>query len=155
MRGFWLGLVLFPSACMAQVTASLTYSSEDSYVKVVIRDRRLSFTYNARNSMDRPGKRNMAQRPHYTNKDLATERADLTQADVDAFAKVVRSSGFMKLANSRPPQTRYYPTSLAITLGSTSHTVVHCVGKPPKAFAAVQAEIERLVRSHFKRKLLG
>ncbi|MBV9850656.1 MAG: hypothetical protein JO250_13365 [Armatimonadetes bacterium] len=140
------------------LSVHLGYTSEGTYRDVVLTGSTLRYTYNARNSLDKPGVINMVQAPHWTMGDLVTEQVILPPAEVAGMARVIRRTGFMRL---RPVygdrKGRAYGTLLQVTLGGRARKVLYLSGQrggpAPTAFSAVESELVQIVNRNCKHKI--
>jgi hypothetical protein len=132
------------------VEASYSYSSELTYRTVTLKNGKLRYTYNAKNSRLKPGQLVVGQHPHYVQADLVTVEAQIPAAELETLASLIRSSGFLRLKPVyQDKQTRYYSITLGAALGSQRRTVEYRNGPAPKAFNTVMDSISKLVVSHF------
>jgi len=134
---------------------SYAYSAETTLTDVRIQDRRITYTYNVRNSLDKPGRPNVAQQPHYTNRDMKVESAQLTQTEERNLFKTIRASGFLKLKQpAANPRRRAYPETISVRMGMQSATYAHTEGRAPAAFRTMREAIKKLVSAHFTHKMV-
>jgi hypothetical protein len=138
-----------------KVSASYGTSSEGSYLHIEVKNGKLRYTYNKQNSLDKPGERNMAQQPHYTQADLVTEEAALSPAELKSLAGLIRRSGFMRLKKVYDNRHgyRYYPDVLSAGLGNQVTQVEWRHGPRPKAFDELHNRLLTLVNQKLNKKL--
>lgn len=95
----------------------------------------------------------VAQMPCWRPEDLLKRSAPVPAAELEAFAKIVRDSGFMALperTGADPGDGRYYPYTLTVTLDGKTRSVVHRSfpegGDPPPAFTRVWDALHEMAR---------
>ena len=137
-----------------------SYTSEGTYEHIAVDGSTLRYTYNQRNSLEKPGDIGslMRQAPHWTKQDLVTEKVTLPASEVTALKHKITQSGFMALkAVYGDVKGRSYPTVIAVRLKGKSTTVDYRSGLQggpmPRAFKTVDRELILLVNRHSKHKL--
>jgi hypothetical protein len=138
-----------------KVSASYGTSAETRYAHIEVKNGKLRYTYNKRNSLLKPGQMIIGQHPHYTKADMVTEEAALSAAELKDLADLIRSSGFVKLKDKYDdkPGYRSYPETVTASLNGNRKQVVLYHGKPPKAFTDVGGRLFALVNKKLKKTL--
>ena len=136
----------------------LNYTDEGTYRDIVLVGANLNYTYNVRNSRDKPGQILMIQAPHWTKGDLVTEHTELPPAEVADMARTIRRMGFLRLKPVYGDRMgRAYGTLLQAGFGSHWNKVLYLSGPrggpPPKAFSAVQAKLIQIVNRYCRHKI--
>jgi hypothetical protein len=135
---------------MKSLEASLYYTSEGIYEKIVIDGPGLKYTYNKPSKVD-PGP--MSGAPLWTEKDLVTVSADLTDAEVADLRSTIESSKFLSLdaRYGAKERERAYPTTIRVKLGADEKQSVYFAGMgtppPPDGFTAVADKLRALVKA--------
>jgi len=93
------------------------------------------------------------QAPCWRPEDLLTRSATVPAAELEAFAAIVRDSGFLDLPDQTggdPDDGRYYPYTLSVTLDGRTKSVLHRSfpggGAPPAAFDRVWDALHALAK---------
>ena len=138
----------------------LSCSSEGTYRDVVLSGSQLRYTYNLRNSLEKPDDIGslMRQAPHWTQADLVTEQVTVPPSQVADMVREIQQTGFLKLKGVYGDRKgRAYGTTLHVIVGSGVKNVLYLSGPhggpPPKAFSAVEARLVRLVNVNCKHKI--
>lgn len=139
----------------------LGYTSEGNYTNIAIQGNTLNYTYNIRNSLEKPGDIGsmMRQAPHWTQADLVTEKAPLSAQEVSRLQQLLRHSGFFSLKPRYGDlKGRAYSLGISANLdGKTRHVdykMGQHTGPAPSAFLAVKSRILQLVQEKCKHKLV-
>lgn len=137
-----------------------SYTSEGTYQHIAVDGSALRYTYNQRNSLEKPGDIGtmMRQAPYWTKQDLVTEKVTLSANEVAALKQKITLSGFMALKGAYGDlKGRAYSTVIAVRLNGKSKIVDYRSGlrggPMPRAFKTVDGELIQLVNRHSKHKI--
>ncbi len=161
----WVGL-LVPATVFASpkstaqkphtdIHARFYYAAETAYRKIELDGLKLKVSYFK--DPDRKCKTWIEQRPCWTEKDLITKEARLTQRQLTDFTNLINRSGFLLLEKTyggAKPGQRFYSELLTVKLGDVQHAVVYQsfpdAAPRPTAFKQVSDWLARLVKRNLK-----
>lgn len=133
------------------------YTSELTYEAIEIQNTKLFYTYLPPEIAKKRGKNPIEQRAYWTQADLKTRVANLSQVEINDLKKLITQTGFMKLKETyggAKKGQRYYPYTLEIKTGNLERKVVvqsfPGASPMPEAFNKIQEWLLGLVKRKFK-----
>jgi hypothetical protein len=126
------------------------FTAETAYERIEIDRARLAYT--TFEDVDDRCAQWIEQSPCWSEGDLKTREAPLSEAELRDLADLIRQAGFLSLEDSyggAQPGQRYYPHRLSVVVGATGKEVVYqsYPGAPamPAAFKEVMDKLYDLV----------
>lgn len=142
------------SATSPALAITYGFSTEATYYELEINHAHLRYTYFG----DTAEKcaQSVAQTPCWTNADLTTKEADLSDEETHGLIDLIRQTHFMQLKDSYGSAAtgqRYYPSTLIVKLAGEEKRVVYQSfpeGEPmPEGFQRLSSRLEELVQQKF------
>lgn len=153
MRIYLLLLVLVITGCAQDFSLRYRYTTEIAYFDAEIADSRLTYTHPDYDAVKERCAQWVQQAPCWTQKDLVTEQAPLSQSERSELLGLIHQTGVMDLESYYGPREgeRCYTYTLTVELDDEK-TVVYC-SRPgsvaPEAFDAITLKIEEIVDAKF------
>lgn len=126
------------------------FTAETAYERVEINQARLVYT--TFEDVDDRCAQWIEQSPCWSEGDLKTREAPLSEGELRDLADFIRQAGFLSLEDSyggAQPGQRYYPYRLSVVMGATSKEVTYQsypgASPMPDAFQAVMDRLYELV----------
>jgi hypothetical protein len=93
----------------------------------------------------------MRQEPYYTQADLVNKEATMPTSELNALAKQIRTSGFLKLKSvyDDEPGYRFYAVTVSGGVDGKQKRVELRHGSAPKAFGDLVHTLQKLAMKHF------
>lgn len=153
----FLGHIPQKTSPQSQLYIRYHYTTEATYQDIEINKSRLIYTYFPEEIAKEKCASWIIQSPCWTEKDLKTKEAILSEDEVNDLTSLINETDFMNLKNTyggASQYQRYYPHTLFVKIGEKQKEVVYQsfpgASPMPKAFKKVKDKLFELIDKKFK-----